>query len=132
MMETAYSAAAGFAGSVRLFPHSMSGTGSAIVAFSTFADVETARKVARTLVEERLVACANIMPQVESIYRWQDRIESNPEVVVMFKTTRDRYTDFEQRLRALHSYEVPEIIALNPVAGLPAYLDWITESVSPA
>jgi len=103
----------------------------ALLAFSTFADVETARKVARILVEERYVACANILPQVESTYRWQGRIESNAEVMVIFKTTRNRYADFEQRLRALHPYEVPEIIALNPVAGLPAYLQWIADSVSP-
>ncbi|MGB8356832.1 MAG: divalent-cation tolerance protein CutA [Chthoniobacteraceae bacterium] len=109
----------------------MSGAESAIVAFSTFADAETARKVVRMLVEERLVACGNILPQVESIYRWQGRIESNAEVIVIFKTTRARYADFEQRLRALHPYEVPEIIALNSVEGLPAYLQWIADSVSP-
>ena len=109
----------------------MSGVESAIVAFSTFAGVETARKVARILVEERCVACANILQPIESIYHWQGRIESNAEVMVIFKTTRDRYADFEQRLRALHPYEVPEIIALNPVAGLPAYLQWVADSVSP-
>ncbi len=73
---------------------------------------------------------ANILPQVESIYHWLGKIESNTEVLVLFKTTRVRYAEFEQRLRALHPYEVPEIVALEIAAGLPAYLDWITDSVS--
>jgi periplasmic divalent cation tolerance protein len=103
---------------------------SALIALSTFADADTARQAARTLVEERLAACANIMPQVESIYRWQGKIESSAEVLVIFKTTRERYPAFEQRLRALHPYEVPEIVALDIAAGLPAYLAWVAESVS--
>lgn len=98
--------------------------------FSTFADAETARKAARALVEEKLAACANILPQVESIYRWLGRIETNAEVMVLFKTTREKYPAFEQRLRALHPYEVPEIVALDIAAGIPAYLDWIADSVS--
>lgn len=103
---------------------------STFIALSTFADADTAREAARTLVEERLAACANIVPQVESIYRWQGRIESSAEVLVIFKTTRERYPAFEQRLRALHPYEVPEIVALDIAAGLPAYLSWIADSVS--
>jgi periplasmic divalent cation tolerance protein len=102
----------------------------AFIIFSTFADADTARQAARTLVEERLVACANIVPQVESIYRWQGKIESSAEVLVIFKTTRERYPAFEQRLRSLHPYEVPEIVALDIAAGLPAYLAWVAESVS--
>jgi periplasmic divalent cation tolerance protein len=102
----------------------------AIIVFSTFADADTARQAARTLVEERLAACANIVPQVESIYRWQGKIESSAEVLVIFKTTCERYPAFEQRLRTLHPYEVPEIVALDIAAGLPAYLAWAAESVS--
>ena len=101
-----------------------------LIIFSTFSDAETARTVARTLVEEKLAACANILPQIESIYRWQGKIEENPEVLVLFKTTSEKYPAFEQRLRALHPYEVPEIVALELTAGLPAYLDWIAGSVS--
>jgi periplasmic divalent cation tolerance protein len=101
-----------------------------IVIFSTFADAETARKAARALVEEKLAACANILPQVESIYHWQGKIETNPEVMALFKTTREKYPVFEQRLRELHPYKVPEIVALEIAAGLPAYLDWIADSVS--
>src|ERR1700677_3795649 len=98
--------------------------------FSTFPDAEVARNTARALVEEKLAACANILPQVESIYHWLGKIESNAEVLVLFKTTREKYPAFELRLKALHPYEVPEIVALEIAAGLPAYLDRITDSVS--
>lgn len=98
--------------------------------FSTFADTETARKAARALVGERLAACANIVQQIESIYRWQGKTESGAETLVIFKTTRERYLRFERRLRELHPYEVPEIAALEIAAALPTYLDWISESVS--
>jgi len=101
-----------------------------LVVFSTFADAETARNAARALVERKLAACANILPRVESIYHWQGKIESNAEVMVLFKTTRDKYPAFEQRLRELHPYEVPEIVALEISAGLPSYLDWIGNSIS--
>jgi periplasmic divalent cation tolerance protein len=101
-----------------------------LMIFSAFGDAETARKAARALVEEKLAACANILPQIESIYHWQGKIESNAEVMVLCKTTREKYPAFEQRLRALHPYEVPKIVALEIAAGLPAYLDWIAESVS--
>jgi periplasmic divalent cation tolerance protein len=101
-----------------------------LIIFSTFSNAEIARKAARGLVEERLAACANIVPQIESIYHWLGKIESGNEVLVIFKTTREKYPALEQRLRALHPYEVPEIVALEIEAGLPAYLDWIADSVS--
>jgi periplasmic divalent cation tolerance protein len=101
----------------------------ALIVFSTFANAETARGAAHTLVEERLAACANVVPEIDSIYRWQGKIESNREVLVIFKTTRERYPAFEERLRSLHPYEVPEIVALEPTCGLQAYIDWIAESV---
>lgn len=103
-----------------------------LIVFSTFADAETARKVARTLVEERLAACANLLPQIESIYRWQGKIESSAEVLVIFKTTNDRYQQFEDRLRMLHPYEVPEIVAFPPTLGHEAYLNWVVESCAKA
>lgn len=98
--------------------------------FSTFADVESARGVVRTLVEERLAACGNILPGLESIYRWNDSIETGGEVLVIFKTA--SYPALEARLRELHPYELPEIIALAPSAGLPGYLRWVAENSSAA
>lgn len=98
---------------------------SVLLAFSTFPDPELARSIARKLVEENLVACANIVPQIESIYRWQGNLEQGQEVLVLFKTTDERFEALRDRLVALHPYEVPELIAIPVTAGLPAYLDWV-------
>ena len=99
-----------------------------LLVFSTFADAATARNAAFKLVGERLAACANIVPQIESIYRWQGKVETANEVFVIFKTTHGRYQQLENRLRELHPYEVPEIVQIQIRDGLPAYLNWIVES----
>src|SRR3954471_21004219 len=92
------------------------------LAFSTFPDAETARRIACELVNANLVACANILPQVESIYRWQGKLEESTEVLVLFKLSVARYREFEEKLKELHPYDVPEIIAAPIAAGLEAYL----------
>ena len=97
-----------------------------LLVFSTFPDASTARDICRTLVTERLAACANLLPTVTSIYVWQGEHTESEETLVLFKTPRDLYPALETRLRALHPYEVPEIIALEITAGLPAYLQWLT------
>ena len=99
-----------------------------LLVWSTFPDAESARRAARTLVEERLVACANLLPGVESVYRWKGAVEAASEVWVLFKTTREGYPRLEARLKALHPYELPEIIAFRPENGLPAYFQWIAEN----
>ncbi len=99
-----------------------------LIVLSTFADAETARQAARALVEEKLAACANLVPQIESIYRWQGKVETSAEVLVIFKTTHGRYQQFEQRLRALHPYQVPEIVALPVACGFDPYLNWVVEN----
>jgi periplasmic divalent cation tolerance protein len=101
----------------------------AVTVFSTFPDVETARRIVRTFVEERLIACGNLVPAVESIYRWKGAVETNNEVFVVMKTERPRYDALERRLKELHPYEVPECVMLRVTDGLPDYLRWITESV---
>jgi periplasmic divalent cation tolerance protein len=101
-----------------------------LVVFATFPDAETARSIGRKLVEEQLAACANLVPQLESIYRWKGAVETANEVLALIKTTAASYAKLEARLRELHPYEVPEIIALEVRAGLPAYLDWVRESVA--
>jgi periplasmic divalent cation tolerance protein len=98
-----------------------------LLAISTFPDAETASRVAQTLVEEKFAACANLMPAVHSIYRWKERIETAGEVIVFFKTTLDRRSAFQEKLRSLHPYEVPEIIFVPVDGGLPAYLSWVAE-----
>ncbi len=96
--------------------------------FTTWPDLDTARTAARTLVEERLAACGNIVPGVESIYRWEGKVETGAEVLVVFKTVIGSYQKFETRLRALHPYQVPEVLALRVAAGLPAYLRWVEQN----
>ncbi|HSI11806.1 MAG TPA: divalent-cation tolerance protein CutA [Chthoniobacter sp.] len=99
-----------------------------LIILTTWPDAEIARAAARKVVEEKLAACANVVPGVESIYRWQGNIETSSEVLVIFKTTPARYAALEARIRELHSYEVPEILSLPIGSGLPAYLGWVEES----
>jgi len=96
-----------------------------LLVWSTFPDVASARRAAHTLVKERLAACANLLPGVESVYRWKGAVETASEVWVLFKTTREEYPRLEARLQAAHPYELPEIVAFRPEHGLPAYLQWI-------
>jgi periplasmic divalent cation tolerance protein len=103
----------------------------ALLACSTFPEIETARRIARQLVTENLAACANMIPAVESIYRWRDEIENAQETLVFFKTTAARYAAFQERLNLLHPYEVPEIICLRIADGLPEYLRWVSAACSP-
>src|SRR2546423_14941805 len=96
----------------------------AFLAFSTFPDAETARRICRQLVEEKLAACANIFPAIESICRWKGKIETGQEMIAFFKTSVDRHVAFQEKLRALHPYELPEIIFVPIAAGLPGYPRW--------
>ena len=96
--------------------------------FSTFPDRETADRVATVLVTERFAACANILPQVHSVYRWQGNVETADEALVLFKVATARYGEFEAKLKSLHPYDVPEIVAVDITAGLPAYLQWAVEN----
>src|ERR1700746_3152762 len=99
-----------------------------LLALSTFPDAETARKISNQLVTERFAACANILPSVESIYRWKDKIESGNETLVFFKISENRQSAFQDKLRSLHPYDVPEIIFLPVASGLPEYIQWVSEN----
>ena len=101
-----------------------------LLALSTFPDQETARDISNELVTKKLAACANILPAVESIYRWKEKIESGNETLVLFKLSEDRQSAFQEKLRSLHPYEVPEIIFIPISSGLPEYLRWVTENCS--
>jgi periplasmic divalent cation tolerance protein len=98
-----------------------------IVVFVT-APAEEAVDLAKTLVDERLVACVNIVPGLRSIYWWQGKVEDEPEVLCIMKTRTTLFEPLRDRVRELHSYEVEEIIALPIMAGNPPYLDWIKEN----
>ena len=99
-----------------------------LLALSTFPDPETAHRISNQLVTEKFAACANILPAVESIYRWKEKIETAAEVIVLFKTTQDRQKAFQEKLRSLHPYDVPEIIFMSVTNGLPEYLQWVKEN----
>ena len=102
----------------------------AILLLSNFPDADTARKAVRALVGERLIACGNIIPGVESIYEWKGRIETGAEVTVLCKTIASRAEEAQARLRALHPYEVPEILRIPIAGGWPGYLAWVAEQCS--
>ena len=99
-----------------------------LLALSTFPDAEAARRISNQLVAEKLAACANILPAVESIYRWKGNVENANETLVLFKLREDRQSAFQEKLRSLHPYEVPEIIFVPVSSGLPEYLRWVAES----
>ena len=100
-----------------------------LVVLVTCASAREAKKIARSLVEERLAACGNIVEApVRSIYRWKGKVETAREWLLMLKTSRRRFATLQAAVKRLHSYDVPEIIALPIVAGSPEYLKWIGEN----
>ncbi|HWY51447.1 MAG TPA: divalent-cation tolerance protein CutA [Chthoniobacterales bacterium] len=99
-----------------------------LLALSTFPDRETAQRISNQLITEKFAACANILPAIESIYRWKDKIETGNETLVFFKLSEDRQSAFQDKLRSLHPYEIPEIIFFPISSGLPEYLGWVAES----
>ncbi|HJW47123.1 MAG TPA: divalent-cation tolerance protein CutA [Lysobacter sp.] len=101
-----------------------------LLAYCTCPDADSAAAIARALVEERLAACVNQVPGVRSTYRWQGGIEQADEVLLLIKTTADRLDALTVRLRTLHPYELPELIAVEVRAGLPAYLEWVAAETS--
>ena len=102
----------------------------ALIVLTNLPDAESARTLARVLVELRLAACVNILPAVQSVYRWQGGIEEAQETTLLIKTVRDRYDALEQAIRDRHPYEVPEIVAAPVIAGWPAYLGWIEQETT--
>ncbi len=99
----------------------------ALLVFSTFPDADRAREIGRQLVAERLAACVSLVPGVRSIYVWEGRTEESGETLALIKTRREIYPALESRLQALHPYDVPEIVAVELTAGLPAYLRWLAD-----
>ncbi len=94
----------------------------------TVPDADRGAELTRSLVEARLAACGNVVPGVRSIYRWEGRIQDEGEALVVLKTTRRRVPELLERIRGLHPYDVPEILAIPVEEGTQAYLDWVVES----
>ena len=103
------------------------GSAGALVVLCACPDEPIAERIARELVEARLAACVNRLPGVRSTYRWKGVLQDEPDVLLAIKTVRSRYEVLEMRLKALHPYEVPEIIALPVLAGAAPYLAWLAE-----
>jgi periplasmic divalent cation tolerance protein len=100
------------------------------IILTTAGSEEEAEKIARHLIERRLAACVNIIPQVHSIYRWQDKVEEAKESLLIVKTTAAAFTRLRDAIAELHSYDVPECICLTVEQGSLAYLKWIDDSVA--
>ena len=100
------------------------------IVLSTAGSEEEARKIAHHLVEHKLAACVNIVPQIESIYRWQGKVESSREWLLLIKTTQENFASVRDAIAELHSYELPECVAISIEDGSAAYLNWLTESVN--
>jgi periplasmic divalent cation tolerance protein len=100
----------------------------AIVVFMTAANGEEATRLAEMLVGAHLAACVQILPEMESVYRWQGKIERQSEILLLAKTTREKFDNLEREVRALHSYDTPEIIAVPIVMGSAPYLQWLIEA----
>src|SRR6187431_1551765 len=102
-----------------------------IVVFMTAANGEEATRLADMLVGAHLAACVQILPEMESVYRWQGKVERQAEVLLIAKTMRSKFDDLEREVRALHSYDTPEIVAVPVITGSAPYLDWLNEATDP-
>jgi len=102
-----------------------------IVCLVTIDDIEKAVRIGQFLVENKLAACVNLLPEIRSIYSWQGKIHDELETLMIIKTRKDVFKDLQKAIKELHPYEVPEIITLPIDQGLPEYLQWIHDSVSP-
>jgi periplasmic divalent cation tolerance protein len=99
------------------------------IVFTTAGSREEAQKIAHGLVERKLAACVNILPQVESVYRWEGKVESAREWLLLIKTTATKFASVRDAIKELHSYELPECVAIAVESGSEKYLRWIEESV---
>ncbi len=102
----------------------------ALLVFMTAPSRDEASRLAEMLVSKRLVACVQIMPEIESVYHWQGKIERQPEVLLIAKTMSSKFAELEREVVVLHSYETPEIVAVPLVAGSRPYLDWLSACVA--
>ena len=101
-----------------------------IVVLVTVGDLREGKRIARRLLDKQLIACANLVPLVRSVYRWQGKIKEDRECLMLLKSSRELFAKLQHEVQTLHSYSVPEIIALPIIEGSPNYLNWIAESVA--
>jgi periplasmic divalent cation tolerance protein len=101
-----------------------------IIVLTTCDSPDEAARIARHLVEQRVAACVNILPAVRSIYRWKDKLEDSAELLLVIKTRRDLFARLRTEIEKVHTYEVPEVIAMPVVDGSEAYLAWLDRELS--
>ncbi|HEX4783845.1 MAG TPA: divalent-cation tolerance protein CutA [Candidatus Sulfotelmatobacter sp.] len=99
------------------------------IVLTTAGSEDEARKIAHYLVAQRLAACVNIIPRIESIYRWKEKVESSQEYLLLIKTSAGRFPQVRDAIRELHSYELPECVAISIEDGSPEYLQWLAYSL---
>lgn len=99
------------------------------IVLCTFPSADSARQIGTALVERQLAACVNLIPGVESVYRWQGQVESATEVLAIFKTSAAVFPEFERELATLHPYDVPEIVAIEPTSVAETYAAWLGENL---
>jgi periplasmic divalent cation tolerance protein len=102
-----------------------------LIVMTNLPNAQAAEAIASTLVKSRLAACVNLLPAVQSVYRWQGKVERATEVTLLIKTTQRHYAALEAAIRAAHPYELPEVIALPVTTGLPSYLQWVITETTP-
>lgn len=100
-----------------------------LIVFCTCGNEEEALRLANALVERRLAACVNVLPPVQSIYRWKSEVQSTAEYLLLIKTTEDRFDGLRDAIIEMHSYETPEVIGIPIADGSEKYLAWLRESV---
>jgi periplasmic divalent cation tolerance protein len=96
-----------------------------LLVITTLPNADAAAELAKNVVGERLAACANLIPALRSIYKWQGKVQDQNEVLVLFKTRQEHYENLKSRILELHPYEVPEVLAIPVEQGYAAYLDWL-------
>ena len=101
-----------------------------LIVFVTASSRREAERIGRAVVTEKLAACVNIIPAVNSIFRWQAKVRKSREALLVLKTTRERYKSLEKAILSQHSYEVPEILAIAVAAGLNQYIGWVREETT--
>ncbi|MHA1733316.1 MAG: divalent-cation tolerance protein CutA [Promethearchaeota archaeon] len=106
------------------------GSTRATIFFVTVPDEKVGREIAHTLVGERLVACASIVPGLTSVYRWKGKVEEDSELLLILKTTTEKAGKVVERVPQLHPYDTPECVGFNIEVGLPKYLQWVVDSVA--
>jgi periplasmic divalent cation tolerance protein len=101
-----------------------------LLIYCTVPSKEEANKIARLLVEKKLAACCSLIPGITSVYRWQNKVEESNEVLLLIKSSARVYEQLEKEIKMIHSYTVPEIIAIEIVEGSSAYIDWVKHSIN--